>query len=289
MAKGSSIEWTGSTWNPITGCQKVSPGCDNCYAERITNRFNRGPFSTVIFHEDRLKIPASWKKPDTIFVCSMSDLFNSNVSNEQIEQVWLAMLSSPQHTYQLLTKRPNRVARWWRWFSDPQRRAIMYFTPSAAVWPENIWLGTSIESPKFISRIQRIKDLAPVTFISAEPLLGPLLDGLDNAGRQHHLGGGVDWVIAGGESGPGHRHVHAAWVREIRDACVEFDIPFFFKQWGGNNPSAGGRELDGREWNEMPVPPSKRDCCGYHDSVECRSFGRCCSRCKVRASEVWPA
>ncbi len=248
MADKSAIEWTDATWNPVTGCQKVSPGCDNCYAERITIRFNRGPFEDVRFHEDRLDQPYRWKRPRMIFVNSMSDTFNSNVTDFQIEQIFDAMIAAPQHTYQVLTKRPNRARRWWDWFCDGLN----------IEWPANIWLGTSIESAKYVPRLERIEGLAPVTFVSAEPLLDdltfPLLHYLDER-RRIGKPSTLNWLIVGGESGPSARPMNPLWAGRLRALCQDEGIPFFFKQWGGISPKANGRELYGQTWSEMPAVP----------------------------------
>ncbi len=259
MADKSAIEWTDATWNPVTGCQKVSPGCDNCYAERITIRFKRGPFEDVKFHQDRLDQPSRWKRPRMIFVNSMGDTFHSKVTGNQIADMFDAMLAAPHHTYQVLTKRPNRVKRWWRWYSRQYDYTRWAKTGEALAWPENIWLGTSVESVEYLARVDRILNIAPLTFISIEPLLGPLTYSNDSdqsisrtlrsLTRYSHQA----WVIVGGESGPGARPMDPLWVQAIRDECITWDVPFFFKQWGGTSPKTNGRELDGRTWSEMPT------------------------------------
>jgi len=234
MSTHSGIEWTDSTWNPVTGCTKISHGCKNCYAERMSKRlqaagvrkYQNGFRATV--HPDTLKEPARWKKPKMVFVNSMSDLFHNSVPTGFILSVFQSMNQSPQHIFQVLTKRPNRVAK----------------MNSKLLWTPNIWMGTSIESERWQGRIDDLKDLdAHVKFLSLEPLLGPLPN-LDFDG--------IDWVIVGGESGPKARPMHAEWVREIRDKCVEKKIPFFFKQWGGVFKKRTGRTLDGKIWNQFP-------------------------------------
>jgi len=234
MSTHSGIEWTDSTWNPVTGCTKISHGCKNCYAERMSKRlqaagvrkYQNGFRATV--HPDTLKEPTRWKKPRMVFVNSMSDLFHSSVPTEFILAVFQVMNQSPQHIFQVLTKRPNRVAK----------------MNSKLLWTPNIWMGTSIESERWQGRIDDLKGLdAHVKFLSLEPLLGPLPN-LDFDG--------IDWVIVGGESGPRARPMHAEWVREVRDKCVEKKIPFFFKQWGGVFKKRTGRTLDGKIWNQFP-------------------------------------
>ena len=246
MADRSKIEWTDATWNPVTGCTKVSPGCSRCYAEAITLRFKRGgaflPGQTTInLHPDRLEIPERWKRPRRIFVCSMSDLFHEEVPDAFIMRVFKAMLAAPQHTYQVLSKRSGRMADWLE---------LHGFGNNCSRYrhglPDNIWLGTSVESQYWADR--RVPDLlecaSRVRYLSVEPLLRPvdLSAWLDR----------LDWVIVGGESGPKHRPMNPEWARALRDQCVEAEVPFFFKQWGGHTPKAGGRLLDDREWNEMP-------------------------------------
>jgi protein gp37 len=184
---------------------------------------------------ERLDNPIHWRKPKLVFVNSMSDTFHSSVPDEYIDRIFQAMLDAPQHIFQVLTKRPNRVSRWWE-------------RGSFSEWPENIWLGTSVESEQYLPRIDRITGIAPVTFVSAEPLIGPL-PGL----LQYIQDGKVQWLIVGGESGPKARPMEQSWVRDIRDICTGADVPFFMKQWGGKRPKSNGRELDGKEWNEMPV------------------------------------
>jgi len=234
MADSSSIEWTESTWNPVTGCTKLSPGCAHCYAERMAKRLKamgqaryRNGFKLTV-HPDALEIPLRWRRPRMIFVNSMSDLFHKDVPAEFIHQCFDVMARASQHTFQVLTKRPERAAR---------------MSPDLP-WPPNVWMGTSVESEKYTPRIAAlVRTKARVRFLSLEPLLGaiprlPLR--------------GIHWVIVGGESGPKARAMEAAWVFQIRDRCVEEGVPFFFKQWGGVRKCEFGRELDGRTWDELP-------------------------------------
>ena len=234
MAVDSKIEWTDATWNPVTGCNKVSPGCKLCYAERLTRRLKatgmvkyRNGFA-VTTHPDALEIPLRWRKPRTIFVNSMSDLFHEQVSDEFVRDVFGVMEQADWHRYQVLTKRPERVAA----------------LDSELPWPPQVWLGVSVESDRYLHRIDLLRRCgAAVKFLSLEPLLGPLPDlNLD----------GIDWVIVGGESGPGARPMEADWVRDIRSQCRDAGVPFYFKQWGGVFKKRHGRELDGRTWDEMP-------------------------------------
>lgn len=229
MPGSSAIEWTNRTWNPVTGCTKISPGCDNCYAERITHRFG-GDFSRVTLHPERLDAPLRWRKPSYIFVNSMSDLFHSDqVPFEFVDRVFDVMLRSPQHVFQMLTKRPSRM----KYYSGP--------------WPSNVWAGTSVESQDYVWRCEELRKVpAAVRFLSLEPLIGPI-DSIDLSG--------IHWVIVGGESGPKSRPMSAGWVRRIRDICDDAGVPFFFKQWGGVHSKAGGRELDGMTWDGMPASP----------------------------------
>ena len=234
MCTKSSIEWTEVTWNPVTGCSKISDGCKHCYAERMSARLKamgvrkyRHGFK-IATHEEELKKPLGWKKPRLVFVNSMSDLFHESVPSEFIESVFSTMNISPTHTFQVLTKRPERINE----------------LSSGLTWTSNIWLGVSIESGRWLSRLDELKGTsARVKFLSLEPLLGPLSGiNLD----------GIDWVIVGGESGPGARPMKAQWVREIRDNCQQNATPFFFKQWGGVLKKRTGRTLDGRTWDQMP-------------------------------------
>lgn len=247
MAESSAIEWTDATWNPVTGCTKVSPGCKFCYAERLTERFGRQRFTDVILHPERLELPLRWRGSKRIFVNSMSDLFHDAVPASFIDQVFVMMARATDHTFQLLTKRVDRLVHWHR--GGPAMRSI----------PENVWVGVSVESAAYLWRVDRLRQVdAAVRFVSAEPLLGPL-HGLDLTG--------IAWVITGGESGgpperslvesiaPGWRPKEEAlgWVREIRNLCGEAGVAFFHKQWGGPTPKAGGRRLDNREWSEYPL------------------------------------
>lgn len=235
MATGSGIEWTDATWNPLTGCTKVSQGCKHCYAERMAKRLHGMGHPSYLngfrltLHERLLELPLTWKRPRNVFVNSMSDLFHPDVPAEFIERVFDVMCSAPQHRFQVLTKRPERVAE----------------LSAALPWPENVWMGTSVELDRYVSRIDRLRETgAAVKFLSLEPLLGPL-PSLDLAG--------IDWVIVGGESGPGARAMQASWVLDIRDRCREAEVAFFFKQWGGVNKKRAGRLLEGRTWDEFPV------------------------------------
>jgi protein gp37 len=244
MSDKSAIEWTDATWNPVTGCSKVSPGCAHCYAERLSLRFGRStkPWTpanaaeNVILHEARLLIPASWKAPKMIFVNSMSDLFHELVPDEFIGRVFETMRRADHHTYQVLTKRPDRMRDW---FSSDFGR------PWAVDPLPNVWLGTSIELDRWVGRADAVRQTpAAVRFISAEPLLGPL-PSLDLMG--------IDWLIVGGESGSSHRPMKPEWVRDLRDMARAADVAFFFKQWGGRISKSGGRELDGRTYDEFPI------------------------------------
>lgn len=235
MADKSAIEWTESTWNPVTGCSKVSPGCAHCYAETFAERWRGIPghpyeqgFDLRLW-PSRLEQPLAWKRPRTIFVNSMSDLFHEDIPFDFIASIFEVMAQADWHVFQILTKRHERLAQ----------------LASALPWPANVWMGVTIENRRFVHRADVLRDVpAAVRFISAEPLLGRL-EGLDLTG--------IDWLIAGGESGRGHRPVKVEWLRELRDRCKREDVAFFFKQWGGNRPKSGGRELDGQTWDEMPV------------------------------------
>ena len=242
----TGIEWTDATWNPMTGCTQISTGCDHCYAltlamtktrqhylKRIPvkdtpeNRAN--PFAPR-FWEDRIRQPLSWRSPRRVFVNSMSDVFHAHFSVAMIQRVFEVMNEAHWHQFQVLTKRPERAAR----------------LADELPWSANIWIGTSIENMAVAHRADSLRAIAPaaVRFISAEPLLGSLNE-LDL--------NGIDWVIGGGESGPGFRPVNPTWARELRDKCLDEDIAFFWKQWGGRTPKAGGRLLDGKVWNQYPV------------------------------------
>ncbi len=234
MAQDSAIEWTDATWNPVTGCTKISPGCKFCYAERMAKRLRamkqeryRNGFR-VTLQPDVIEAPLRWKRPRVIFVNSMSDLFHKDVPLAHIERCFVVMQAAVQHTFQILTKRPERVAE----------------LASSLPWSANIWMGTSVENSDYACRVEALQRVpARVRFLSVEPLLGPI--------PQLPLAG-IHWVIVGGESGPGARPMNADWVREIRDRCLEFDVPFFFKQWGGVHKGRTGRLLDGRTWDDMP-------------------------------------
>lgn len=234
MGELSSIEWTEATWNPVTGCSKVSPGCAHCYAERLAKRLKamgvrryRNGFK-VTLHPDVLSLPLRWRERRLIFVNSMSDLFHELVPAEYVDQVFETMRRADWHTFQVLTKRTKRLIR-----LEPR-----------LPWPPNVWMGASIESPRYLWRVQDLVSVpAAVRFLSLEPLLAAI--------PQLPLEG-IDWVIVGGESGPGCRPIRPEWVREIRDQCLAAGVPFFFKQWGGTRKSVNGRRLDGRLWNQMP-------------------------------------
>lgn len=247
MSSLSAIEWTDATWNPVTGCTKVSPGCKFCYAERLTKRFGAGDFTTVTVHPERLELPLRWRAPRRIFVNSMSDLFHERVPLAFIDRVFDVMLRAPQHVFQVLTKRPERLVAWHR--DAHGGRAIA----------PHVWLGVSVESMAYAARVDELRRVdVPIRFVSAEPLLGPLSQ-LDLAG--------ISWLISGGESGgPAARALveassgrwrpkadALAWIRELRDRCRGAGVAFFHKQWGGPTPKSGGRTLDGREWSEYPA------------------------------------
>lgn len=238
MAQLSAIEWTDATWNPVTGCTKISAGCDHCYAERFAERFRATPGHPfemgfdLTLRPGRLDQPLNWRQPRMIFVNSMSDLFHKEISREFIGRVFDTMEKAPWHTFQVLTKRSSLM------------RDFLRKRYAGGTAPTHIWLGVSVEDGGRKSRIRHLQDApAGMRFLSIEPLIGPIgqID-LTN----------IDWVIVGGESGPGARSVDIAWVRDIRDQCIANGVRFFFKQWGGLRPKSGGRMLDGREWNELP-------------------------------------
>lgn len=239
MADATTIEWTDATWNPVTGCTKISAGCDNCYAERFSERF-RGvlghPFETgfdLTLRPARLAQPLAWREPRMIFVNSMSDLFHKEIPDAFIGQVFDTMERAHWHTFQVLTKRSSLMRDFLRTRYGGQR------------CPANIWCGVSVEDDTGTARIRHLRDApAGIRFLSIEPLIGPV--------GQLSLDG-IDWVIVGGESGPRARPMDPEWVRDIRDQCVAAGVAFFFKQWGGFRPKTGGRNLDGREWSEFPV------------------------------------
>jgi protein gp37 len=246
LADRTGIEWTEATWNPTTGCDRTSPGCDRCYAMTLARRLKAigqakyqedgdprtsGPGFGLTLHPKTLDIPRRWQSPRTIFVNSMSDLFHEKVPVDFVQSVFEVMRETPQHTYQVLTKRSKRLAE----------------VAEQLEWPPNVWMGVSIESNRYTFRARHLRQVgAAVRFLSLEPLLGPLpeLDLTD-----------IHWVIVGGESGSGARPLDPDWVRDIRDDCLEASVPFFFKQWGGRTPKTGGRELDGRRWDETPATP----------------------------------
>lgn len=250
MAQTSSIEWTQATWNPVAGCTPVSPGCLNCYAARMALRLERMHPAAgrkykgtagkardgrpvfqgrINLDPEALDIPRKWRLGRIIFVNSMSDLFHEGVPDSFIGKVFRVMEECPQHTFQVLTKRPERVVE----------------MADSLPWPSNVWMGTSVETAKYYERIRLLQSVkrAAVRFLSCEPLLGPL--------RRMPLRG-INWVIVGGESGPGSRPMREEWVTEIKAQCEEKGVPFFFKQWGGAKKHATGRELDGRTWDELP-------------------------------------
>jgi protein gp37 len=242
MARKSSIEWTESTWNPLTGCTKISPGCKHCYAERMAVRLKAMGQANYIngfqltLHQEALELPLRWKKPQTIFVNSMSDMFHARVPREFILQAFDVMRQAHWHRFQVLTKRADRLM------------SLSEELP----WADNIWMGVSVESESYTYRIGHLRETgASIKFLSLEPLLGPLHDlRLD----------GIDWVIVGGESGPGARAMNPEWVISIRNQCLAAGVPFFFKQWGGVWKKKFGRTLEGRTWDQMPLtgrPKSK--------------------------------
>ena len=230
----SRIEWTESTWNPVTGCTKISPGCANCYAERMAKRLHAMGQANyvngfdVTMHPHVLDKPLKWKKPQTVFVNSMSDLFHEDVPLDFIQQVFDVMRRADWHLFQILTKRSGRLAD----------LALLID------WPENVWMGVTVESADYAGRIDDLRRVHAATrFLSLEPLLGPLPNlNLD----------GIDWVIVGAESGPGARPMAEAWATDLRDQCLQARVPFFFKQWGGKNKKKAGRMLDGQTWDQMP-------------------------------------
>ena len=244
MADRTGIEWTETTWNPTTGCDRTSPGCDNCYALTLAKRLKAmrnpryqndgdppksGPGFALTLHDDLVTLPHRWRAPRLVFVNSMSDLFHPDVPLEFIERVFDVMAETQRHTYQVLTKRSKRLA----------------MLALKLDWPPNVWMGVSVESDRYAFRIDHLRTVpAAVRFVSAEPLLGPL----------PHLDlSGIDWLIAGGESGPGHRPMEEAWALDLRDQCAAADVAFFFKQWGGRTPKANGRHLDGELHDAMPT------------------------------------
>lgn len=235
MGDKSSIEWTEATWNPVTGCTKISEGCDNCYAERLSKRLkamgqpNYANGFKVALHPHALQIPLNWKKPRTIFVNSMSDLFHKDVPDKFIHNVFDVMNQAHWHRFQVLTKRSSRLMK----IADSLK------------WTNNIWMGVTIENVKSLNRLQDLKRVpCALKFLSLEPLLGPIPK-IDLTG--------IQWVIVGGESGPHSRPMNEEWILEIQKACSKFKVPFFFKQWGGTNKKKAGRLLNGKKYDEMPV------------------------------------
>ena len=245
MATNSAIEWTEATWNPVAGCSVISPGCSNCYAMRLARRLEvmgqlkyrditrisggRAVWNGVVrMDEQSLDLPTKWKSGRLIFVNSMSDLFHESVPFDFIERVFTTMQKTPQHTYQILTKRAKRLEE----------------MSNDLLWPKNVWMGVSVENVDYQYRIEHLRRTnAMIKFLSLEPLLGPLMNlSLES----------IDWVIAGGESGPGARPLKLAWIRSIRDQCIAANVAFHFKQWGGVNKKKTGRVLDGKTWNEFP-------------------------------------
>ena len=235
MSKFSKIEWTESTWNPVTGCTKISEGCKNCYAERMAvrlkamgNKNYENGFNLTI-HKHMFELPLTWKKPQTIFVNSMSDLFHEDIPIEIIQQLFHVMKEAYWHKFQILTKRPERLM----------------ILSEEIDWPVNVWMGVTVEHENYSNRIEYLRSCkSNYKFVSFEPLLGPV----------HKINlEGIDWVIVGGESGPNARLIERNWVVEIKNQCVDNTIPFFFKQWGGINKKKNGRLLEGRTWNQMPT------------------------------------
>lgn len=250
MGTKTGIEWTDATWNPVTGCTKVSAGCDNCYAAALAGRRlreiylrrspvvdsaeNRGdPFAVRLWPE-RLALPLKWVQPRMVFVNSMSDLFHHDIPDAFVMRVFEVMLRAHWHTFQVLTKRPSRAARFWERYSSQLGHERV---------PEHVWMGTSVENQNVCYRVRHLTALpARLRFLSCEPLLGPIRLDLQ----------GINWVIVGGESGSVRRVVESGWVESIRDQCLASEVAFFFKQWGGRTAKAGGRDLGGREWNQLP-------------------------------------
>jgi protein gp37 len=256
MGERSKIEWTDSTWNPVTGCTKVSTGCDHCYAhalahQRLADTYRKrlpvvdapenlaDPFAVRLWPE-RLSQPGRWPDARMIFVNSMSDLFHVDVPEKYIREIFRVMLDVDRHTYQVLTKRPGRAVRFFNRNRD--------LFPGGEI-PAHIWMGTSVEDQQVDYRVHQLVTLpAALRFLSCEPLIGPLSLALD----------GIHWLIAGGESGIGYRKLDLSWVRDLREQCVSAGVPFFFKQVGGRTPKAGGRLLDGETWDQWPSVADKR-------------------------------
>lgn len=266
MSDKSSIEWTEATWNPVTGCDRVSEGCEHCYAQTLAKRLkamgnpryqrdgeprSSGPGFGVTLHHDQVQLPHRWRLPRVVFVNSMSDLFHDEVPDDFVAEVFRTMRAASRHTFQVLTKRPGRMASLLnRWRANADAAELVDLP--------NVWLGTSVENQKWAAvRIpQLLRTPAAVRFLSCEPLLGEvdLAPVLNELAPRPEIA--LHWVIVGGESGPGARPMDPAWARTLRDQCSSWRIPLFFKQWGGRTPKAGGRELDGRTWDEMPVQQS---------------------------------
>jgi protein gp37 len=276
MADRSGIEWTEATWNPVTGCDRVSAGCDNCYALALAKRLKAmgaakyqndgdprtsGPGFGITLHPAALNVPRRWREPRLVFVNSMSDLFHARVPPTFVRQVFEVMVTTPQHTYQILTKRARRLRR----------------LADSLPWPPNVWMGVSVENTSQLHRVDDLRSVpAAVRFLSAEPLLGPLIT--EEVGLNLD---GIDWLITGGESGPRARPIDPQWVREIRDACLSSNVAFFHKQWGGRTPKAGGRELDGLTWDQLPRQRSaarQRECRPRRRNAR----GNCVSSCRGR-------
>ena len=239
MSEQTGIEWTDSTWNPVTGCNKISPGCKNCYADRMAPRLKAmgnpryANGFRVTLHHDLVDLPKRWRKPRRIFVNSMSDLFHEAVPLEFIRSIFDTIEESPRHTFQVLTKRPET--------------ALGY--ACSLQWPDNLWMGASVENQDYVHRVDTLRLIpAKTRFLSLEPLIGPIHDLNLND---------IHWVITGGESGPGSRPIEPRWVQSIRDQCVAQDTPFFFKQWGGTNKKRNGRLLDGQTWDQFPARPDR--------------------------------
>ncbi len=298
MGDKTGIEWTDATWNAVTGCDKVSAGCDHCYAETLSLRLQRMGVKryadgfAVRTHPEALSLPFKWREPRRVFVNSMSDLFHVQVSQDFVDRMFAVMALTPQHTYQILTKRPQRAANYLNDPDTPPRilATLALFSPTVGVdavalartiarWPlPNVWLGTSVEDARVLHRVKPLLETpAAVRFLSCEPLLGPLTlapwlrccpsCGAPRTDTEYTSCGyceadprvrdtGIHWVIAGGESGPDHRPLDLDWARALRDECVTAGVPFFFKQIGGLTPKSGGRELDGRTWDEFPAVPT---------------------------------
>lgn len=240
MATNSKIEWTETTWNPVTGCTKISQGCKHCYAEVMAKRLLRMRQSRyrngfkVTLQEDIVEAPLKWRKPKIVFVNSMSDLFHKDIPSTYIKRVFQTMNRAGHHTFQVLTKRADRLEQ---------------LSPELT-WTDNIWMGVSVEDVKATHRIPHLLNSGAKTkFLSVEPLLESIPELPIN---------GIDWVIVGGESGHRPRPVDPTWVRDIRDRCLQSNVPFFFKQWGGRNKKKAGRILDGQTWDQMPIPVARR-------------------------------